>query len=104
MLFVDYIMMLAYTPDSLQLMINQLSDYYKLWSLLVNLDKSKLIVFKKEGRPCSKKKCFYNGQSIEKLHMETDLQEKLYLPPNSPNYILMLKSGLPPLFIKTLKL
>lgn len=92
LLFADDIVLLACSPESLQLMINRLCEYCCAWNLTVNLDKSKIMIFKKGGgRPCSIEKWFYSGESIEvvkeykylgvyftpNLSMEKHLTEKL---------------------------
>lgn len=174
---------MAYSPETLQLMMNRLAEYCLKWKLTVNTSKSKVMVIKNgSGRPCSNEQWYFNREMVEvvkeykylgvnitmNMNMETHLQEKLQksktainatwqncfnnkyiahckkykvfesvsesvlfyaaqvwggmrfetvekllrfyikrifrMPPNSPNYMVMLETGLSPLFIKTLKL
>lgn len=183
LLFADDVVLLAYSPQSLQLMINRLSEYCKMWNLVVNLSKSQIMIFKKGGgRNCANERWHFDGETIQvvkeykylgvyftrNLNMERHLREKLAkskvaintawrkcftnkyiahsckykvfeavsesilfyaaqvwggkqfetvekllrfyikrafrLPLNTPNYMLMLETGLSPLFVKTLKL
>ncbi|XP_055910691.1 uncharacterized protein LOC129945055 [Eupeodes corollae] len=183
LMFADDIVILAYSPESLQLMINRLCDYCKIWNLTVNLEKSKVMTFRKGGgRNRNSEKWWYNGETIEvvneyrylgilmtkNLDMENHFKDKLakaktaiaatwnrcfskknirhsakfrvfeavseaimlysaqvwgykqyetvdkllryyikrifHIPSNAPNYLVMLETGPPPLFIRTLKL
>lgn len=66
LLYADDIIFLAETPESLQFMINRLAEYCKKWNLIINLEKSKVVVFKsKRGRLSKSEKWFYNRQQIE---------------------------------------
>ncbi|XP_055904042.1 uncharacterized protein LOC129939883 [Eupeodes corollae] len=183
LLFADDVVMFANSPETLQLMINRVHDYCRLWSLIVNIEKSKVMIFRKSGgRTASNEKWKFNGENIEivndykylgvyfskNLSMEKHFKEKLqkakaainiswkkccmnkniahsskykvfeavaetillygsqvwgskkfdpveqllrfyvkrifHLPANTPNYVIMIETGLSPLFIKTLKL
>lgn len=183
LLFADDIVLMANSPETLQRMINRLYEFCKMWSLIINLEKSKVMIFKKGGgRRCCNEKWFLSGEQIEvvkkynylgmiftqNLSMEDHLKCKLQkakiainttwrkcfankyiahsskfrvfeavsestmlyaaqvwggsrfeevekllrfyikrifrLPPNTPNYAIMLETGLSPLATKTLKL
>ncbi|XP_055922745.1 uncharacterized protein LOC129953526, partial [Eupeodes corollae] len=183
LLFADDIVMFAYSPEALQLMINRLYNYCCLWNLIVNTQKSKVMIFKNGGgRNASNEKWSFNGEALEcvteykylgviftrSLSMQKHLTVKLEkaktainiswkrcfmnrniahsskhkvfeavsesillygaqvwgcmrfqtvekllthyikrifsLPVNTPNYVVMLETGLSPLHIKTLKL
>ncbi|XP_055907639.1 uncharacterized protein LOC129942637 [Eupeodes corollae] len=183
LMFADDIVLLAASSESLQLMINRLFEYCRVWNLIVNLDKSKILIFKSgRGRKCANEKWHYNGENIEvvtefkylgviftqNLSMEKHLKEKLMkakcaisatwnrcfhnksiahsskfklfeaisasilfyaaqtwgtrqydtvenllryyckrifqLPRSTPNYVIMLETGISPLFIRTLKM
>lgn len=55
----------AETIESLQLMINRLDDYLERWNLKINLEKSKIVIFRNGGRLAKKERWFYRGQLIE---------------------------------------
>jgi len=63
--YADDIVLLADSPTSLQLMINRLHLYCTTWNLKVNLDKSKVVVFRNGGRPAKREKWNINGKPIE---------------------------------------
>lgn len=46
-------------------MINSLDDYCKLWNLKINLDKSKVLVFRNGGRSSKNEKWVLGAQRIE---------------------------------------
>ncbi|XP_055910524.1 uncharacterized protein LOC129944887 [Eupeodes corollae] len=176
-MFADDIVLLAASSESLQLMINRLFEYCRVWNLIVNLDKSKVLIFKSgRGRKCANEKWHYNGENIEVVTefkylgviFTQNLKEKLMkakcaisatwnrcfhnksiahsskfklfeaisasilfyaaqtwgtrqydtvekllryyckrifqLPRSTPNYVIMLETGISPLFIRTLKM
>ncbi|XP_039279722.1 uncharacterized protein LOC120350427 isoform X1 [Nilaparvata lugens] len=63
--YVDDIVLLATNSLSLQKMIEQLEDYCTTWNLVVNLGKSKIMVFRNGERPAKFKKWWYKGRRIE---------------------------------------
>ncbi|XP_055918588.1 uncharacterized protein LOC129950689 [Eupeodes corollae] len=92
LMLADDIVILAYSPESLQLMINRLCDFGKIWNLTVNLEKSKVMIFRKgAGRNRNSQKWWYNGETIEvvneyrylgilmtkNLNMENHFKDKL---------------------------
>lgn len=64
-MYADDIVMLAEDVRILQQMINRLEEYCALWNLVVNMDKSKIMVFRKAGRIANNEKWRYNGNEIE---------------------------------------
>jgi len=65
LMYADDIVFLAADPETLQGMIDKLANYCERWDLVVNLAKSKVVVFRK---PSMLKKSFgwtYNGVKIE---------------------------------------
>jgi len=50
LLYADDIVLLAESPVELQTMINALHKYCLLWGLLVNTEKSKVLIFKRHWR------------------------------------------------------
>lgn len=65
LLYADDMVILAESPESLQLMINRTADYCEKWNLSVNLNKSKIMVFRKGGKLKRTEKWFYKGVEIE---------------------------------------
>jgi len=65
LLYADDIVFLAEDERVLQLMIDKLANYCKLWDLKVNLSKSKIVVFRKKGKLKKAYEWFYNNQKIE---------------------------------------
>jgi hypothetical protein len=65
LMYADDIVLLASDPRQLQNMINRLDQYCSQWSLNVNLNKSKIIIFRKGGKYSKNDKFFYQGEKIE---------------------------------------
>ncbi len=65
LLYADDIVFVASDHLILQQMIDKLSDYCDLWDLRVNLNKSKVMVFRKKGRLKKSFKFYYRGELIE---------------------------------------
>jgi hypothetical protein len=63
--FADDVVLIAENPRSLQDMINQLEKYNDRWNLTLNLNKSKVMVFKKRGKLSLNEKWNYKGNEIE---------------------------------------
>ena len=49
------------SPGDLQNSLNKLYDYCQKWSLKVNTDKTKIMIFRKKGKPLPHEKNYYNG-------------------------------------------
>ena len=68
LLFADDIVILANTPEMLQIMINRLWEYCQVWKLDINLQKSNTLIFRKSrGRYCINEKWYLNGSPIESV-------------------------------------
>jgi len=65
LLFADDIEFNAENRVELQLMINELDNYTAEWGLELNLNKSKIVVFRKGGNLSKYDKFFYKGNEIE---------------------------------------
>lgn len=65
LLYADDMVIFAETSESLQLMINKIGEYFDRWNLSVNLEKSKIMVFRGGGRLASTEKWFFKRQKIE---------------------------------------
>jgi len=67
-MYADDIVILADTPNKLQNMIEKLAEYCKTWGLTININKTKVLVFRQsKGRYCRNEKWFMNGQEVEKV-------------------------------------
>jgi hypothetical protein len=53
LLYADDLLIFSLTPDGLQQSLTKLGDYCKKWKLEVNLEKTKILKFCKNGRMCS---------------------------------------------------
>ena len=65
LLFADDICFLSTTVLGLQKMLNRLAVYCEEWGLRVNVQKTKIIIFKKGARPTKVEKWRYKGEKIE---------------------------------------
>lgn len=50
LMYADDIVLLADNPQKLQRMINRLDNYCQFWKLIINMEKSKIMVFRKGGK------------------------------------------------------
>ena len=65
LLYADDIVIFSETSDGLQNGLNILSDYCEKWKLVVNTDKTKLMIFRKGGNLPGNLDFVFNGQKIE---------------------------------------
>lgn len=65
LLYADDIVILAEDKDVLQRMIYNLEDYCVKWNLIVNLAKSKIMVFRNGGRLSAQERWTLNNEQIE---------------------------------------
>jgi hypothetical protein len=65
LLYADDLVLLAPTAGSLQMMINKLEEYCSTWNLVVNLTKSKIMVFRRGGKLKRTDKWFFEGKRID---------------------------------------
>ena len=65
LLFADDLTLFSNTVIGLQRLIDRLSDYCNQWKLTVNIDKTKIMVFRRGGPLSRTEKWFYNGSQIE---------------------------------------
>ena len=64
-LFADDMVIISRTPEGLQLSLDRLQCYCETWNLSVNSDKTKIMVFRKDGRLSYNEHWFYNGIELE---------------------------------------
>ena len=64
-LFADDAVIFSDTPEGLQMSLNKLQNYCETWNLTVNVDKTKIMVFRKGGLLSRRERWFYNGVDIE---------------------------------------
>ena len=65
LLYADDIVLFGKTPEDLQISLNILEDYCKRWKLKVNIDKTKIVVFRKGGRISNNVRFIYDNAEIE---------------------------------------
>lgn len=64
LLYADDLVIFAETPESLQLMINRIKEYCKKWNLVVNLEKSKIMVLKGSAKMAKNEKWHWGTEVI----------------------------------------
>ena len=65
LLYADDIVLFGATPEELQKSLSVLEEYCRRWRLNVNIDKTKILVFRKGGRLPGNLQFKYNGNIIE---------------------------------------
>lgn len=65
LLYADDIVILADNPNTLQAMIENLEKYCLEWNMSINMDKSKILVFRRGGRLGRNEKWFLNGLPVQ---------------------------------------
>ena len=65
MLYADDIVIFGNTQEELQNSLNLLSEYCSRWRLVVNIDKTKVMVFRKGGMLSRNLEILYQGKSID---------------------------------------
>ena len=68
LLFADDIVLVSSTPSGLQNKINNLEKASNSLGLIVNLDKTKVMTFRKGGHIGAGEKCFFNGNEMERVN------------------------------------
>ena len=63
--YADDLIIMSTSPHSLQKCMKNLEEYCTKWKLEVNLKKTKVMIFNKQGSLIKKHKFFYNGQIIQ---------------------------------------
>ena len=64
-MYADDMVIFNSTIEGLQSMLNILYDYTEKWSLIVNVEKTKIIVFRNGGIVKPEESWLYNGEQIE---------------------------------------
>ena len=64
--------------EGLQLSLNNLESYCNKWALTVNIDKTKIVVFKKGGNLSRQEKWTYAGETVEIINSLNYLGIVLY--------------------------
>lgn len=65
LMYADDIVLLADSAEKLQRMINRLEKYCLLWKLIINLEKSKIMVFRNGGKLARNERWRFAGEEIE---------------------------------------
>jgi hypothetical protein len=64
---VSYLLLLFETPEGLQNCIDKLNSYCNRWQLSINIQKTKVMVFKQKNIIYIKHEFFLNGIKLEKV-------------------------------------
>ena len=73
LLFADDLVILALTKEDLQEKLQILEDYCDKWGLEVNIKKTKIMIFNKQGSVIRKHQFFYKNQALETAKQYTYL-------------------------------
>ena len=73
LLFADDAVIFSETREGLQNHLNNLESYCQKWNLTVNVNKTKIVVFRKGGNLGQNDKWFYGGSEIEIVNSFTYL-------------------------------
>ena len=65
LLFADDAVLVSETPEGLQRSLDSLQEYCDKWNLTVNIEKTKIVVFRKGGILAHNIRFYYSGQEIE---------------------------------------
>ena len=65
LLFADDAVIFSETPDGLQKSLDNFEIYCQKWNLTVNVDKTKIVVFRKAGHLAHNESWTYNNQDVE---------------------------------------
>lgn len=61
LMYADDMVLFSESVEGLQLLLNELSHYCKTWNLCINVEKSKIVVFRNKGKiKCNEKWCIGN--------------------------------------------
>ena len=67
LLYADDLILMSTTHESLQKCITRLEHYCKTWQLEVNLKKTKIMIFNKQGSLIKKYKFYYKNNTLENV-------------------------------------
>ena len=65
LMFADDMIILSTSIEGLQEGLNNLSDYCRKWGLTVNINKTKIVIFRRGGKIAKQEKWVYNGKVVE---------------------------------------
>ena len=66
-MYADDMVLLAETPEGLQKLLDSLSKYTHQWDLTLNINKTKVVVFRNVGKLRDNEKWYYNGCQLESV-------------------------------------
>ena len=64
LMYADDMVIFAESAEELQAMLNTLHSYTTKWNLTVNVEKTKIVIFRNGGKIRSDEKWFLNGENI----------------------------------------
>jgi hypothetical protein len=65
LMYADDLVLFSESPEELQRQLDALSDYSAKWGLKVNIDKSKIVIFRNGGKIKLNEKWLYNGSALD---------------------------------------
>lgn len=68
LMFADDTVIFSESIEGLQERINSMNEYCRKWGITVNVDKTKIVVFKKGGRLSKREKWIYRDKNIETVN------------------------------------
>jgi len=72
-LYADNIVIFANSKEDLQLSLNALYEYCQRWKMIVNINKTKVMVIRKSGRLTALTTFYYNNEELELVRKFTYL-------------------------------
>ena len=78
LMYADDMVIFSESISGLQVMLDTLLTYTSKWALSVNIEKTKIVVFRNGGRIANNEKWFYNSKELEIVDSFTYLEVMLY--------------------------
>ena len=72
LMYADDMVIFAESVEELQAMLNTLYSYTTKWNLTVNVEKTKIVIFRNGGKIRSDEKWFLNGENIRIVDVPRD--------------------------------
>ena len=79
LMYADDMVLIAQNPQNLQKMIDELQNYNEEWKLMLNTDKTKIMVFRNGGKLKEEEKLNYNGRELEVVDISFAFKLRWYM-------------------------